>query len=206
MPYDINRKDELNIGLFCASRPSNDPTYVKAAYEFGQAVAKRGWGLVYGGGDKGLMGAAADGALDAGGKVIGVIPDFLLGKEGDRNDLTEKHVLASLNERKELIASRSAAFVTMPGGVGTIDELTEVWTWNVLGRHDKPVGIYNVNGYFDKLIEFINHMVGLELTGAHYMNAIRVANNAEGLLDALIPAEVAGEIMNRQNRDKIINE
>ncbi|MBA43848.1 MAG: TIGR00730 family Rossman fold protein [Magnetococcales bacterium] len=206
MPYDINRKDELNIGLFCASRPSNDPTYVKAAYEFGQAVAKRGWGLVYGGGDKGLMGAAADGALDAGGKGIGVIPDFLLGKEGDRNDLTEKHVLASLNERKELIASRSAAFVTMPGGVGTIDELTEVWTWNVLGRHDKPVGIYNVNGYFDKLIEFINHMVGLELTGAHYMNAIRVANNAEGLLDALIPAEVAGEIMNRQNRDKIINE
>ncbi len=206
MPYDINRKDELNIGLFCASRPSNDPTYVKAAYEFGQAVAKRGWGLVYGGGDKGLMGAAADGALDAGGKVIGVIPDFLLGKEGDRNDLTEKHVLASLNERKELIASRSAAFVTMPGGVGTIDELTEVWTWNVLGRHDKPVGIYNVNGYFDKLIDFINHMVSLELTGAHYMNAIRVANNAEGLLDALIPAEVAGEIMNRQKRDKIINE
>lgn len=204
MPYDINRKDELNIGLFCASRPSNDPVYMKAAYEFGQAVAKRGWGLVYGGGDKGLMGAAADGALAEGGKVIGVIPDFLLGKEGDRDDLTEKHVLASLNERKELIASRSAAFVTMPGGVGTIDELTEVWTWNVLGRHDKPVGIYNVDGYFDKLIEFINHMVSLELTGEHYMNAIRVANNAEGLLDAMIPADVAGEIMNRQNRDKII--
>ena len=204
MPYDINRKDELNIGLFCASRPSNDPIYTKAAYEFGQMVAKRGWGLVYGGGDKGLMGAAADGALAEGGRVIGVIPDFLLGKEGDRDDLTEKHVLSSLNERKELIASRSAAFVTMPGGVGTIDELTEVWTWHVLGRHDKPVGIYNVDGYFDKLIEFINHMVSLELTGEHYMKAIRVANNPEGLLDALIPAEVAGEILNRQNKDKII--
>lgn len=189
MPYDVNKKGELNIGLFCASRPSNDPVFIEAAYKFGQAVAKRGWGLVYGGGDKGLMGAAADGALAEGGRVIGVIPDFLLGKEGDRDDLTEKHVLSSLNERKEMIASRSAAFVTMPGGVGTIDELTEVWTWHVLGRHDKPVGIYNINGYFDKLIEFFNHMVSLELTGEHYMNAIRVANNVDGLLDALIAPE-----------------
>lgn len=196
MPYDINKKGELNIGLFCASRPSNNPIYMDAAYKFGQAVAKRGWGLVYGGGDKGLMGAAADGALEAGGRVIGVIPDFLLGKEGDRDDLTEKHVLASLSERKEMIASRSAAFVTMPGGVGTIDELTEVWTWHVLGRHDKLVGIYNVNGYFDKLIEFINHMVSQELTGESYMNAIRVANNVDGLLDALIPPEEVAKIVN----------
>ena len=173
-----------NIGLFCASRSSSDPRLTDAAYRFGQAVAKRGWGLVYGGGDNGLMGAAADGALSANGRVIGVIPPYLLAKEGDRKDLTEKHVVETLAERKELIVQKSDAFVVMPGGVGTLDELSEVWTWHILGLHNKPIGIYNVDGYFNHLIAFFEHMVALELTGENYMKALFITDTLDEMLDA----------------------
>lgn len=175
----------INIGLFCASRPSNDPRYTDAAYKFGQEVANRGWGLVYGGGDAGLMGAAADGALAAGGKVIGVIPPYLLEKEGDRKDLTEKYVVDTLSERKELIVEKSDAFVAMPGGVGTLDEFTEVWTWHVLGLHSKMVGLYNFDGYFNHLIKYFEHMVSKELTGADYMEALSISDNLDDLLNGL---------------------
>ena len=174
-----------NIGLFCASRPSNDPRYVDAAYKFGQAVAERGWGLVFGGGSVGLMGAAADGALAAGGKVIGVIPPYLLEKEGNRDDMTEKYIVETLAERKELIVKKSDAFVVMPGGVGTLDEMAEVWTWHVLGLHNKMVGLYNFDSYFNHLISFFEHMVSMELTGADYLKALKITDNLDDLLNGL---------------------
>ncbi len=178
-----------NICLFCGSRTSNDPEYVEAAKRFGEEIAKRGWGLVYGGGDSGLMGAAADAVLAAGGKVIGIIPPYLLETEGDRTDLTERYIVETLAERKQMMADLSDGFVAMPGGVGTLDELTEAWTWYVLGLHNKPVGIYNVKGFYNKLIEFFENMVSLEITGAAYMNALTISENLDELLDTIAQDE-----------------
>jgi uncharacterized protein (TIGR00730 family) len=137
----------LSVCVYCGSRAGNGAAFANAARAIGQAIGRRGWRLVYGGGRAGLMGSVADAALAAGSEVIGVIPKALMGRELGHGGLTELHVVDTMHERKRLMAERSDAFVALPGGIGTFEELFEVWTWLQLGYHDKPVGLLNATGY-----------------------------------------------------------
>lgn len=124
----------------------------------GEAIARAGWTLIYGGGGIGLMGVVADGALDAGGHVVGVIPQSLFDREVAHPRIKELKVVGSMHERKALMASLSSAFIAMPGGIGTLDEIFEIWTWAQLQIHDKPVGFLNVEGFYDRLFGFLNQI------------------------------------------------
>jgi uncharacterized protein (TIGR00730 family) len=147
------------VCVFCGSNAGSRPSYARAARELGTLLARRGLGLVYGGGRVGLMGTIADAALEAGGEVIGVIPEHLVARELAHPALTELLVVDSMHERKARMASLSRAFVTLPGGYGTLDETCEALTWTQLGLQSKPCGLLNVEGYFDPLIEFLEHAV-----------------------------------------------
>ena len=146
----------LSICVYCGSRAGDDPAFVVAARETGTLIGQLGWQLVYGGGRAGLMGAVADAALAAGARVVGVIPQSLVMREHGHTGLSELHVVQTMHERKTLMAERSDAFLALPGGIGTMEELFEVWTWRQLGYHDKPVGLLNVQGYYDALLRFID--------------------------------------------------
>ncbi|BBC74360.1 rossman fold protein, TIGR00730 family [Altererythrobacter sp. B11] len=146
------------IAVYCGSATPADPRYVILAREIGEELARRGIGLVYGGGKLGLMGSVAYGALDAGGEVIGVIPEALVGGEVANEDCTELHVVANMHQRKQAFTDLSDGFLTIPGGVGTMDELWEAVSWAQLGYHAKPVGLLNAFGFYDGLIEFYRHM------------------------------------------------
>jgi uncharacterized protein (TIGR00730 family) len=148
----------MRVCVFCGSS-SGRVRHVEVAREVGRTLAQRGIGVVYGGGRVGTMGALADGALAAGGSVIGVIPRSLVDWEVAHGNLTELHVVESMHERKALMADLADAFVTLPGGAGTLEELFEVWTWAQLGLHSKPVALLDVDGYFTHLVEMIDHMV-----------------------------------------------
>lgn len=147
------------VTVFCGSSPGFDPLYLNAAEAFGRTLARRGIGMVYGGACIGLMGAAADGALSEGGEVIGVIPDFLEAKEIAHQGLSALHVVGSMHERKVKMHELSDGVVALPGGFGTMDEFFEMLTWGQLGLHRKPVGLYNVKGFYDHLIRFTETMV-----------------------------------------------
>ncbi len=148
-----------SICVYCGSSPGSDPAYMAAATAFGRLLADRGTRLVYGGGDIGLMGAVANGALERGGQVVGVIPQALLDLEVGHEGLTQLHVVKSMHERKALMAELAEGFVALPGGLGTFEELFESLTWSQLGFHKKPVGLLNVGGYYDALIAFVDHAV-----------------------------------------------
>lgn len=145
------------IAVYCGSSNGVHPRYRLAAQQLGEALAQRGIGLVYGGGDVGLMGEAARGALSAGGEVIGVITEQLMQLELGRLDLSELHIVSTMHERKLLMTELSSAFVALPGGYGTLDELFEAVTWSQLNVHRKPCALYNVYGYYDHLIAFLDH-------------------------------------------------
>ena len=147
----------MRFTVFLGSKIGAHDHFRQAAADFGHAMAKAGVGLVYGGASIGLMGALADAVLAGGGEVIGVMPRALARKEIMREDLTELHVVGSMHERKALMAERGDAFVALPGGLGTFEELFEVWTWAQLGFHDKPCALLNVDGFFDGLLEFVAH-------------------------------------------------
>jgi hypothetical protein len=147
------------ICVFCGSSPGADPRYLAAARDMGRTLAARGLGLVYGGGSVGLMGAVADAALEAGGEVIGVIPQVLRIRELAHGRLTTLHVVGSMHERKALMAELSDGFVAMPGGMGTLEELAEVLTWAQLGLHARPCGLLDVAGYYDPLVAFFDRAV-----------------------------------------------
>jgi hypothetical protein len=149
----------LRVCVFCGASPGDNPAYVQTAVETGRKLTERGIGVVYGGGRVGLMGALADSALAAGGEVIGIIPEALAAREIAHRGLTELHVVGSMHERKALMAAESDAFLTLPGGFGTLEELFEAVTWRQLGFHDKPCGIVNVAGYFDGLLRFCDDAV-----------------------------------------------
>lgn len=149
----------MNICVFCGSNPGRGDGYMQAAHKLGQLIAERGYGVVYGGARDGLMGAVADGALEAGGKVIGVLPEKLSDLEVAHKGLTELHIVSSMHERKGMMAELSDAFISLPGGIGTIEETFEIWTWTQLGIHRKPLALYNVNGFYDGLQSFLNHMM-----------------------------------------------
>src|SRR6476659_9409503 len=149
----------MRICVFCGASPGNEARYVDAARAVGEGRARQGIGVVYGGGRVGLMGAVADAALAAGGEVIGVIPQELVDRELAHGGLTELHVVGSLHERKALMAELSDAFVALPGGFGTLDELMEQLTWSQLGLHRKPVGLLDVEGFWAPLIALARHAV-----------------------------------------------
>lgn len=148
-----------NICVFCGSNPGARPEYLAAARELGNLLADQSIGLVFGGGNVGMMGETADAALEGGGKVIGVIPDFLREKELAHKGATEMIVVETMHERKMKMAELSDGFIALPGGWGTMDELCEILTWAQLGLHGKPVALYNVAGYFDELIQFFDKIV-----------------------------------------------
>jgi len=149
------------IAVYCGSASPEDPRYIELAQEVGRTLAERGIGVVYGGGKLGLMGAVADSALAAGGQVIGVIPEALVNSEVAHRGCTELHVVSGMHERKLAFTNLSDGFLTIPGGVGTMDELWEAVSWAQLGYHAKPVGLLNAFGFYDQLLAFNHHMIAV---------------------------------------------
>jgi hypothetical protein len=173
------------VCVFCGASTGRVPAYADAARSLGAAAAARGLGVVYGGGRVGLMGAVADGALAAGGEVIGVIPQELVDRELAHGGLTELHVVGSLHERKALMAELADAFAALPGGFGTLDELMEQLTWSQLGLHAKPVGLLDVAEYWRPLIALARHLTEEGFVRESDLAAIAVAEDADALLDRL---------------------
>ena len=171
--------------VFCGSSPGRDPAYVAAAAELGRLLASRELEVVYGGASVGLMGALADGALAAGGAVIGVIPNRLLEAEIAYAGLTKLHVVETMHERKALMAELSDAVIALPGGTGTLDELFELFTWSQLGLHGKPIGLLDVEGYWQPLLAFLEHAVNERFLRAEHFETLLVGTDAAALLDRL---------------------
>jgi uncharacterized protein (TIGR00730 family) len=173
------------ICVFCGSSTGDDPAFVGAAEALGRAVATSGRALIYGGSKTGLMGALADAALAAGGHVTGVIPRGLMEKEVAHQSLTDLRVVASMHERKATMASLADAFVALPGGVGTMEELFEVWTWAQLGLHAKPFGLLRVAGFFDPLIQFLDALVAHRFTRREHRELLITDDDPVNLLARL---------------------
>lgn len=146
-----------SLCIYCGSSSGDDPAYVDAARSTGVELARRGIEVIYGGAHVGLMGQVADAALAAGGRVIGVIPQQLVRKELAHRQLTALHITSSMHARKAKMAELAEGFLALPGGVGTLEEIFEIWTWAQLGLHGKPVGLLNVGGYYDELVRFVDH-------------------------------------------------
>ena len=161
-----------SIAIFCGSSLGVDPAFELAARQSGTYLAEQGKTLVYGGGRSGLMGIVADSALAAGGKVIGVIPQGLVDRELAHPGLSELHVVTSMHERKTLMAELSDGFIALPGGAGTIEEIFEQWTWAQLGIHLKPCGFLNINGFYDLLLQFIQHTTTQQFTRERFTNQL----------------------------------
>lgn len=172
------------VCVFCGSSSGARAEYARAAAETGELVARRGLGLVYGGGHVGLMGVVADAALRAGGEVIGVITQALKDREVAHAGLTELHVVRTMHERKALMAALGDAFLVLPGGIGTLEEFFEVWTWGQLGEHAKPVGLVNAGGYYDGLVQFVDTMRAEGFVKAKHRDMLIVADTPAAVLDA----------------------
>lgn len=177
------------LAVYCGSATPEDPRYVELARQVGETLAQRGIGVVYGGGRLGLMGALASGALAAGGEVIGVIPEALVKSEVANHDCTELIVVSGMHERKATFTRLSDGFVTIPGGVGTMDELWEAVSWAQLGYHSKPIGLLNALGFFDHLIAFNHHMIEVGFVRPAHQGIII----AEPELDLLLTRMAAHE-------------
>ena len=173
------------VCVFCGASSGRRAAYLDAARAFGGTCAQRGIGVVFGGGRVGMMGAVADATLAAGGEAIGVIPRDLVDRELAHDGLTEQHVVGSLHERKALMADLSDAFVALPGGFGTLDELAEQLTWSQLGLHAKPVGLLDVEGFWRPLIALARHMTEEGYVRESDLRAVVVADEPDALLDAL---------------------
>lgn len=172
-----------SICVFCGSSMGQRPAYKQAAETLGKTIASRGLGLVYGGGNVGLMGIVADAVLALGGEVIGVIPEFLVAKEIAHNGLTTLHVVDSMHERKTKMADLADGFIALPGGFGTLEEFCEILTWAQLGLHQKPCGLLNVEGYFDPLLKLFDQAVTEEFLKPALRSLVLEATNPEHLLD-----------------------
>lgn len=173
------------IALYCGSRSGNKPIYQEKAIALAQGLAKQGFGLVYGGASIGLMGQVADAMISHGGEAVGVIPEFMLDYEIAHHQLTELHVVQTMHERKALMAERASAFVALPGGLGTFEEILEVATWGQLNQHQKPMMIYNVNGFYDALINQLDHAVEEGFLPPQHRAKVIVCNHAEQIYSAI---------------------
>jgi uncharacterized protein (TIGR00730 family) len=173
------------VAVFCGSAPGTDPALVEAAYDVGAGLAERGIGLVYGAGGLGLMGQVSQGALDAGGEVIGVIPRAMVEREWGRDDLTELHVVETMHERKALMAEHADAFLCLPGGLGTLEEIFEVWSWRQIDFLDDPVGFLNVAGFWDPLLAALRGLVDAGFVRAGVLEDLVVADTLDEALAGL---------------------
>lgn len=172
-----------SLCIFCGSSHGAIEEYGQAAAATGRVIAEQGYRLVYGGAKVGLMGTVADAALAAGGEVIGVLPESLQEKEIGHQGLSELHLVGSMHERKALMADLSDGFIALPGGVGTLEEIFEVWTWGQLGYHQKPCGFLNVEGYYDHLIAFLDHQTQEGFTKKVMRDMAMFADTPENLID-----------------------
>lgn len=182
------------VCVFCAANPGVHPVYAERAAAMGRYLAESGRRVVYGGGRTGLMGALAEGALGAGGEVIGIMPRHLVDREVAHTGLTELHVVHSMHERKALLAELSDGFLAMPGGLGTMEELFEIWTWGQLGLHRKPYGLLQVNGFFTPLLAFLDHAVGEGFIARHNRDLLVVDEEPAALvarMEAVQPPALA---------------
>lgn len=175
----------LSLCVYCGSRTGADPAYRDAAVAVGTLIGRGGWQLVYGGGRAGLMGLVADAALAANARVVGVIPSSLMERELGHVGLHELHVVETMHERKHMMAERSDAFLALPGGIGTFEELFEVWTWRQLGYHDKPLGLLNVGGYYDTLLDFLDLTERQGFVNSAQRQLLQVDSEPERLLATL---------------------
>ena len=175
----------LTVAVYCGSRNGVRPAYRALAQALGSEIGKRGWQLVYGGGRAGLMGAVADATLAAGGRVVGVIPESLMNLEVGHAGLTELHVVQTMHQRKQLMAERSHAFIALPGGIGTFEELFEAWTWRHLNYHDRPIGLLDTEGYWAPMLQFLRHSVAEGFMGDDQMAMLHSDDDAARLLDTL---------------------
>ena len=175
----------FSIAVYCGSRLGSEPHFAEIARTVGQWIGQHGWQLVYGGGNAGLMGLVAETTQAHGGRVVGVIPDALVDKELANHACDELHVVRNMHERKALMAERADAFLAIPGGIGTFEELFEVWTWRQLGYHDKPIGILNANGYYDRLLAFLDDTVQAGFVSPWQMDLVRISSDASMLMGDL---------------------
>jgi uncharacterized protein (TIGR00730 family) len=178
------------VCVFCGSSSGDNPIYVATARDLGAMLAQKGIGVVYGGAKVGLMGTVADAALAHKGEVIGVIPERLQSREIAHDELTELFVVESMHARKTMMAHLSDAFIALPGGWGTLEETFEIVTWTQLRYHSKPVGLLNVNGYYDRLLEFIAHAVDQGFIQEEHQRILQSAGNPQSLLGALENTEL----------------
>lgn len=174
-----------SVCVFCGSSPGASPAYAEAAAHLGRTLAGRGLTLVYGGGHVGLMGVVADAALGAGGRVVGVIPEALEAKELAHRGLTDLRVVGSMHERKALMSELADGFIAMPGGIGTLEELFEAWTWSQLGIQRKPCGLLNAAGYYDHLLAFLDHVTAERFLAPGHRAMVLVDDDTGRLLDRL---------------------
>jgi len=174
-----------SVCVFCGASAGTNPAYREAAIALGRTLAERKLTLVYGGGAVGLMGIVADAALAAGGEVIGIIPESLRNLEIGHNGLTRLEVVDGMHARKARMAELSDAFIALPGGLGTLEELFEVWTWGQLGYHAKPLGLMDVNGFYNKLTGFLDHLVGEGFVRGQHRDMLQISQSPSDLLDIL---------------------
>ncbi|CAG4888800.1 LOG family protein [Paraburkholderia saeva] len=173
------------VCVYCGSSDGARPLYAEAARAFGRALVKADLALVYGGGKVGLMGVIANEVMAAGGRAIGVIPELLVNKEVGHDGLTELHVVPDMHQRKKMMADLSDAFVAMPGGAGTLEELFEVFTWAQLGYHQKPVAVLNIDGFYDPLVSLLRHTVDEGFMQQKYFDILQIDANPEALIGKL---------------------
>jgi uncharacterized protein (TIGR00730 family) len=178
----------FSLCVYCGSKAGDLPEFASSAALVGQWIGQHGGQLVYGGGRNGLMGIVANATLAAGGRVVGVIPRALVEKEWAHTECTELHIVETMHERKQLMAERADAFLALPGGIGTFEEFYEVWTWRQLGYHNKPIGLLNLNGYYDAMLSFLNSVVTHEFMGSWQMDLIQTHSDAKQLLPFLVQA------------------
>ncbi|WP_430422277.1 TIGR00730 family Rossman fold protein [Methylibium petroleiphilum] len=175
----------FTLCVYCGSRLGDDPAHAHAARAVGREIAQRGWQLVYGGGNVGLMGIVADAALAGGAPVIGVIPRSLMEREVGHPGLSELLVVETMHQRKQGMAERADAFLALPGGIGTFEELFEVWTWRQLGYHDQPIGLLNVGGYYNALVAFMQQTVDAGFVSDGTRAMLEIGDEPSALLDRL---------------------
>lgn len=175
----------MRICVFLGSSIGTRPVHREAAEQFGALLARRGIGLVYGGGTVGLMGAIADSASAAGGEVIGVIPEALRAREHDHQGISQLHIVQTMHERKALMAKLADGFVALPGGIGTLEEMFEAWCWSQLGYHAKPVGLLDVDGFYSGLTQFIDKVVENGFLQPHHREMLLIEKDPEAMLDRI---------------------
>jgi uncharacterized protein (TIGR00730 family) len=184
----MNASPAFTICVYCGSRDGQDPAFAQVAEFVGRWIGQHAGRLVYGGGNNGLMGRVARAASDAGAYVVGIIPEALQSSENTRHACDEVHIVKTMHERKRMMAERADAFIALPGGIGTFEEFFEIWTWRQLGYHDKPVGLLNTHGYYDRLIDFAQHSVQQGFLNDWQLDLIRIGDDPDTLLRQLVQA------------------